>query len=76
MENQQSRPLPPCPICGGTEFIKGYMQMLGGFVPYVQTGARRFFSLPEKPRTSKCRTCGLMLQFGQPEPAPKTPASN
>jgi hypothetical protein len=52
------------------------MQMLGGFVPYVQTGARRFFSLPEKPRTSKCRNCGLMLQFGQPEPAPKTPASN
>ena len=71
IQKHESKPRPPCPMCGGTEFIDG--QSFGmapvGFVS-GPASIWKSFATPEPVRASKCKACGYLLQFDQPDPRP------
>jgi hypothetical protein len=58
MENQTSKPQPPCPQCGGTQFSDGTL-MAAPFVAFFQK--RRL--LPRVVTGTRCESCGHLVLF-------------
>jgi rubredoxin len=67
MEKQESKPNPPCPLCGGTTFTDGSLTNVmraGG--PFFQPEPDKTSQLIPRPTIVKalaCQACGYILLF-------------
>ena len=70
MEPDNPNPL-RCPVCGGVEFIQGAPRDIAPdtFIPMKRTTMQEFLGTGgELLQPMKCQGCGLVLNFGKPEP--------
>jgi hypothetical protein len=69
MAKPETKPHPPCPWCGGAEFVSGKIGGsfgMSGFIPDGGGLAGKFFGIREPVSAIKCAACGYLLQFSKP----------